>query len=122
MAKQGTLYTENSYVYPTDPVPSGGTLYLTEGLHISANPENRKPLPPIDSLGGGGFGFGGWGLNSEQPRGTGSPNSKIGKELAWRRVYLCRVVYRQPAQKNPTKITKSTYWSIGKQEVSPSEN
>lgn len=87
MAKQGTLYLENSYVYPTNPVPPGGPFYLTEGLYISANPENRKPLPPVDSSGGGGFGFGGWGLNTEQPRGTGSPNSKIGKELSWRRVY-----------------------------------
>jgi hypothetical protein len=80
MAKQQTVHLENTHV-TANPV-----LHLTEAVYISAEPIDRKPLVPLQS-GGGGPGYGGWGMDAGQPRGTSLSKSQIGKELAWRRIY-----------------------------------
>ncbi|WP_225915618.1 S-type pyocin domain-containing protein [Pseudomonas urmiensis] len=80
MAKQQTVHLENTHV-TANPV-----LHLTEAVYISAEPIDRKPLVPLQS-GGGGPGYGGWGMDAGQPRGTSLSKSQIGKELAWRSIY-----------------------------------
>nr|WP_314876607.1 hypothetical protein [uncultured Pseudomonas sp.] len=59
--------------------------HLTEGLWISAVAPDRVPLTPLPG-GGGGSGFGGWGLSEGRPRGTGGPNSNLAREISARRV------------------------------------
>lgn len=59
------------------------TLYLTEGLWITAS---IKGGSPSFSAGGGGPGYGGWGLSEGRPRGTGKLTSNIGQELAWQKI------------------------------------
>ncbi|WDY58874.1 S-type pyocin domain-containing protein [Pseudomonas sp. PSKL.D1] len=76
MAQNETVYLEKSYVHPT--------LYLTEGLWISATAPDRVPLTPLP--GGGGPGYGGWGLDAGRPRGTGGP-SRFVHDKGWRTVF-----------------------------------
>ncbi|MHC6224127.1 S-type pyocin domain-containing protein [Pseudomonas sp. X10] len=59
--------------------------HLTEGLWITAAAPDRTPLPPLNS-GGGGPGYGGWGLSDGRPRGTGGPNKNLNYEISTRRV------------------------------------
>ena len=59
--------------------------HLTEGLWISAAAPDRVPLTPLQG-GGGGSGFGGWGLSEGRPRGTGGPNRNLAREISARRV------------------------------------
>ncbi|MBV4502833.1 S-type pyocin domain-containing protein [Pseudomonas shirazensis] len=59
--------------------------HLTEGLWISAAAPDRVPLTPLPG-GGGGSGFGGWGLSEGRPRGTGGPNRNLAREISARRV------------------------------------
>ena len=60
--------------------------HLTEGLWISAVAPDRVPLTPLPG-GGGGSGFGGWGLSEGRPRGTGGPNRNLAREISARRVF-----------------------------------
>ncbi|MEJ5863704.1 S-type pyocin domain-containing protein [Pseudomonas farsensis] len=61
------------------------TLHLTEGLWITARAPDRVPLKPLPG-GGGGPGFGGWGLDAGRPRGTGGP-SRFVRDPGWRSVF-----------------------------------
>lgn len=63
---------------------SGGALHLNEGLWINEQAPDRTPLPPLS--GGGGPGYGGWGLDAGRPRGTGGP-SRFAREKGWRTVF-----------------------------------
>jgi len=63
--------------------------HLTEGLWISAVAPDRVPLTPLPG-GGGGSGFGGWGLSEGRPRGTGGPNRSLAREISARRVFLTK--------------------------------
>ncbi|MBI6925005.1 S-type pyocin domain-containing protein [Pseudomonas putida] len=76
MAKNNPVVLEPTYVHPP--------LYLTEALWISDTAPDRMPLAPIS--GGGGFGFGGWGLDAGRPRGTSPPRVIDTHELAPSRV------------------------------------
>ncbi len=76
MAKNNPVVLEPTYVHPP--------LYLTEALWISDTAPDRMLLAPIS--GGGGFGFGGWGLDAGRPRGTSPPRVIDTHELAPSRV------------------------------------
>ncbi|MFA7901595.1 S-type pyocin domain-containing protein [Pseudomonas aeruginosa] len=76
MAKNNPVVLEPTYVHPP--------LYLTEALWISDTAPDRMPLGPIS--GGGGFGFGGWGLDAGRPRGTSPPRVIDTHEIAPSRV------------------------------------
>lgn len=76
MAENNPVVLEPTYVYPP--------LYLTEALWISDTAPDRMPLAPIS--GGGGFGFGGWGLDAGRPRGTSPPRVIDTHEIAPSRV------------------------------------
>lgn len=60
------------------------TLYLSEALWITASMNDRASLSSLS--GGGGPGYGGWGLSEGRPRGTSKFTSNIGEELAWQRI------------------------------------
>ncbi|MEA5672140.1 S-type pyocin domain-containing protein [Pseudomonas sp. MH2] len=66
----------------------GPVYHLEEGLWITDTAPERVPLTPIPGgLGGGGPGYGGWGLSDAPPRGTGAIKNHIRHELAWRRIF-----------------------------------
>ncbi|MFJ4347838.1 S-type pyocin domain-containing protein [Pseudomonas sp. NPDC089401] len=78
MAQNQTVHLEKTYV------DAPRTLYLTEAVWISANAPDRIPFAPLP--GGGGPGYGGWGLDAGRPRGTGGP-SPFAQEKGWRTVF-----------------------------------
>ncbi|MFJ4054594.1 S-type pyocin domain-containing protein [Pseudomonas sp. NPDC089743] len=63
---------------------SRNALNLNEGLWMNEEAPDRAPLPPLS--GGGGPGYGGWGLNQGTPRGTSPSRSDISRIISARRV------------------------------------
>lgn len=75
MAQKQTVYLESTQVQA--PV-------FLEATWVSPNEPDRTPLTPV--AGGGGPGYGGWGLDAGRPRGTGGP-SRFAPEKGWRTVF-----------------------------------
>ncbi|NIF26011.1 pyocin [Pantoea sp. Tr-811] len=63
---------------------SRGALNLNEGVWTRAHAPDRVPLSPLPPLSG--TGYGGWGLDTGRPRGTGGP-SRFAREKGWRTVF-----------------------------------
>jgi len=60
------------------------TIYFNEGLWITAEAPTGIALTPLD--GGGGPGYGGWGLSQGHPRGTSPAKRDLAKIISTRRV------------------------------------
>ncbi|RRV46204.1 S-type pyocin domain-containing protein [Pseudomonas sp. p106] len=75
MAQKQTVHSENTHVR--------APVYL-EATWISPNEPHRTPFTSV--AGGGGPGYGGWGLDAGRPRGTGGP-SRFAREKGWRTVF-----------------------------------
>ena len=78
MAQNDTIHLQNSYV------DASRTLHINEAVWISAHAPDRTPLSPLP--GGGGPGYGGWGLDAGRPRGTGGP-PRFNHEKGWRTAF-----------------------------------
>ncbi|WP_414156873.1 S-type pyocin domain-containing protein [Pseudomonas sp. BNK-15] len=75
MAQKQTVHSENTHVR--------APVYL-EATWISPNEPHRTPFTSV--AGGGGPGYGGWGLDAGRLRGTGGP-SRFAREKGWRTVF-----------------------------------